>query len=89
MTEAELIDIARETIMTLVIVSAPPLLTGLVIGLAISIIQTITQIQEMTLTFVPKIVAIFVALLLFFPWIMDKLLTYTANILTNFPQYIH
>jgi flagellar biosynthetic protein FliQ len=73
MTEADLIDIARETIMTLVLVAAPPLLTGLVVGLAISIIQTITQIQEMTLTFVPKVLLVFGSLILFFPFMLNTM----------------
>lgn len=81
MTEAELIDIARETIMTLVIVSAPPLLTGLVIGLAISIIQTITQIQEMTLTFVPKVLLVFGSLILFFPFMLNTMNEFWKSIL--------
>ena len=55
MTEAQLIDIARDTIITMMLVAAPPLLTGLVVGLIISILQAVTQIQEMTLTFVPKV----------------------------------
>ncbi|OAN52925.1 flagellar biosynthesis protein FliQ [Magnetospirillum moscoviense] len=81
MTEADLIDVARETIMTLVIVAAPPLLTGLVIGLAISIIQTITQIQEMTLTFVPKVLLVFGSLILFFPFMLNTMNEFWKTIL--------
>ncbi|MGE5545763.1 MAG: flagellar biosynthesis protein FliQ [Solirubrobacterales bacterium] len=73
MTEAELIDIARETIFTMVLVSAPPLLTGLAVGLAISILQTVTQIQEMTLTFVPKVLMVFFSLVLFLPFMLHTM----------------
>jgi flagellar biosynthetic protein FliQ len=81
MTEAELIDVARETIMTLVIVAAPPLLTGLVVGLAISIIQTVTQIQEMTLTFVPKVLLVFGSLILFFPFMLNTMNEFWKSVL--------
>ena len=61
---------------------------GLFVGVTVSILQAATQIQEMTLSFIPKIISIFVALLLAFPWIMDKLVTYTREIFLNFPNYI-
>lgn len=73
MTEAELIDIAREGIFTLVVVAAPPLLTGLAVGLTISILQTITQIQETTLTFVPKVLVVFGSLIVFLPFMLGQL----------------
>jgi flagellar biosynthetic protein FliQ len=61
---------------------------GLGVGVFVSILQAATQIQEMTLTFVPKIIAVFLALLISFPWIMDKMITYTQEIFLNFPEYI-
>lgn len=73
MTEAELIDVAREGILTLMIVAAPPLLTGLAVGLVVSILQTVTQIQEMTLTFVPKVLLVFGSLVLFLPFMLNTL----------------
>ncbi len=73
MTEPELIDIARETITTMLIVAAPPLLTGLAVGLAISIIQALTQIQEQTLAFVPKVVLVFGSLVLFLPFMLNTM----------------
>ncbi|AVM75850.1 flagellar biosynthesis protein FliQ [Magnetospirillum gryphiswaldense] len=73
MTEAELIDIARDGISTLIFVAAPPLLTGLAVGLVISILQTITQIQEMTLTFVPKVLLVFGSIILFLPFMLGLL----------------
>jgi flagellar biosynthesis protein FliQ len=67
MTGPEVLDVARDALWTLIVVSAPPMLLALVIGFGISLMQALTQIQEMTLTFVPKMLAIFVALLLLFP----------------------
>jgi len=61
---------------------------GLVTGLVISIFQAVTSIQELTLTFIPKILAVFLALFLFFPWIMRIMLSFTEQILLNFPSYI-
>jgi flagellar biosynthetic protein FliQ len=76
MTEAELIDIARHGITTLVMVAAPPLLTALAVGLVISILQTLTQIQEQTLTFVPKILMVFGSLLLFLPFMLNSMIDF-------------
>ena len=73
MTGPEVLDVARDAIMTLVIVSAPVMLVGLVVGVAISLLQALTQIQEMTIAFVPKILAIFVTLLLALPFMADSL----------------
>lgn len=73
MTEAELIDIAREGILTMIVVAAPPLLTGLAVGLVVSILQTVTQIQEATLTFVPKVLLVFGSLILFLPFMLNTL----------------
>lgn len=69
-------------------VALPLLGVGLGVGLIISIIQAATQIQEATLAFVPKIIAMFLALLFAFPWIMDKIVTYTRDIFLNLPNYI-
>jgi flagellar biosynthetic protein FliQ len=73
MTGAEVLDVARDAIWTIVIVSLPLLLVGLVVGVAISLVQALTQIQEQTLVFVPKILAIFVTLLLALPFMSDAL----------------
>ncbi len=77
MTEAELLDIAREGFRVLIIISAPPLLAGLLIGLIIALFQALTQIQEMTLTFVPKILLIFVTLVIFLPFMLNELSDFT------------
>ena len=73
MTGPEVLDVAREAIYTLVVVSAPVMLVGLAVGVAVSLLQALTQIQEMTLAFVPKILAIFVSLLIALPFMAEKL----------------
>jgi flagellar biosynthetic protein FliQ len=73
MTGAEVLDVARDSIWTLVIVSSPLMLVGLLVGVVISLFQALTQIQEMTLVFVPKILAIFVTMLLALPFMADSL----------------
>ena len=88
MTEQFIVDFALEAITTTLLVSAPMLGFGLVTGLVISIFQAVTSIQELTLTFIPKILAVFFALFLFFPWLMKMMLSFTENILVNFPTYI-
>lgn len=73
MTAAEVMDIAREAIWVLIKVSGPVMLVGLVVGVVISLVQALTQVQEMTLTFVPKILAIFVSLVLFMPFMIGTM----------------
>jgi flagellar biosynthesis protein FliQ len=73
MTGPEVLDVAREAIITLVLVSSPLMLVGLVVGVAISLLQALTQVQEMTLVFVPKILAMFLTMLLVLPYMSDQL----------------
>jgi flagellar biosynthesis protein FliQ len=73
MSGPEVLDVAREAIWTLIVVGSPLMLVGLVVGVVISLFQALTQIQEQTLVFVPKILAIFVALLIALPFMADKL----------------
>lgn len=68
-----MLDVARDAIMTLVVVSAPVMLIGLAVGVVISLFQAVTQIQEMTLAFVPKILAIFITLLVALPFMAEKM----------------
>ena len=77
------IDIGRKAVQTVLLVAAPMLLAGLIIGLLVSIFQAATQINEQTMTFVPKIVAVLLALLLFGPWIMNIILPFTTSILAG------
>lgn len=83
-----IIGLAGQAIFTALKISAPMLLLGLVVGLIISIFQATTQIQEQTLAFVPKIIAVLLALLLFGPWILTTLVDFTFNILDNLYKYI-
>lgn len=83
MTGPEIVDVARDAITTLVLVASPLMLVGLVVGVAISLVQALTQIQEMTLVFVPKILAIFVAMLLALPFMADVLNGYMTRIATR------
>ena len=73
MSGPEVLDVARDAILTLVLVSAPLMLVGLAVGVIISLFQALTQIQEMTLVFVPKILAMFIALLVALPFMADTL----------------
>ena len=81
MTEAELIEIAREGMLVMLKISAPPLLAGLAVGLIVSLFQTVTQIQEQTLTFVPKVLIVFLTLLLFLPFMMHSLMDFTRGVM--------
>lgn len=80
MTDILVIKIMRESLMTVLIVAAPVLGVGMFVGLIVSIIQTTTSIQEQTLTFVPKMIAIFITIILFGSWMIRVLLNYTVNI---------
>jgi len=73
MTGPEVLDVARDAITTLIIVASPVMLVGLAVGVVISLLQAVTQIQEMTLAFVPKILAIFVSLLIALPFMAERL----------------
>ena len=73
MTDTEIIDVAREALLICIKIGAPVLLIGLVVGVSIALVQALTQIQEMTLVFVPKILAIFLAMFFFLPWMMTIL----------------
>jgi len=88
MNENIIIDIARDTLWLIIKVSAPMLITSLVIGLVISILQTVTSIQEQTLTFVPKVIAVFLIILLFGNWILTEVKDFTINLFMNINYYI-
>lgn len=88
MTPEAVTSLMSEAIKLTLIIGAPMLLVGLVVGLAISVFSAVTQIQEMTLTFVPKIVAVYLALLFTLPWMIEKLTTYTINLFTNIPLMV-
>ena len=86
MTPQAVVDIGREALMITLLIAAPPLLAGLAVGLIISIFQAVTQIQEFTLTFIPKILAVFVATMIFLPWMLRVFLAYTTDLFIKIPM---
>lgn len=88
MTEAAVLDIMRQAFYDIIICSAPMLIVSLVVGLIVSIFQTVTSIQEQTLTFVPKIISIFIAMLVFGSFIMNTITGYMTDLWSNFTAYI-
>ena len=81
-------QVVRQTFETMLLVSGPVLAVSLLVGLLISIFQAITQLQEMTITFVPKIIAVFVTLIITFPWIMKILSGFTRELFRNIAFYV-
>ena len=88
MTPEFVVSFAKEAIQLTILVAMPMLGLGLVVGLAVSIFQATTSIQEMTLTFVPKILAVLLGLLYFAPWMLEKVTVYTENLINQIPMYI-
>ncbi len=88
MTIDLIIGMAAEAIKVTLLLAAPMLTVGLAVGLVVSIFQAVTQIQEMTLTFVPKIVAVMVALIVALPWMINLMVTYTRELFQAIPMYI-
>jgi len=84
-----IIGFGRQAVEITLLLALPMLGLGLIVGLMISIFQAVTQIQEMTLTFIPKIVAVMTALVVFSPWMLEKIVTYTRTLIINIPNYIH
>ncbi len=82
------IQLGQQALWIVMIVSAPMLGLGLLVGLAVSVFQATTSIQEQTLAFIPKIIAVFVAILLFGPWMLRIMVEYITNLLVNLPSYI-
>jgi len=88
MDQGAIIDIAQKALLTVLYVSAPMLGLSMIVGLLISIFQATTQIQEQTLTFVPKIIAVIAAIALFGSWMLNVLIEFTEEIYTNIGIYI-
>ncbi|MGL5269784.1 MAG: flagellar biosynthesis protein FliQ [Selenomonadaceae bacterium] len=82
------IQLGQEALMMVMLISAPMLGLGLLVGLLVSVFQATTSIQEQTLAFIPKIIAVFVAVLVFGPWMLRLMVDYVTNILINLPGYI-
>ncbi|HRB16351.1 MAG: flagellar biosynthesis protein FliQ [Nitrospira sp.] len=89
MTIETVTEIGRQAIETTILVSAPILGLSLIVGLLVSTFQAMTQINEATLTFVPKVLAVFAATLLFLPWMMGVLIAFMTHIITSIPSLIH
>ncbi|WP_300456352.1 flagellar biosynthesis protein FliQ [Desulfobacula sp.] len=88
MTPEFIVEFATQAITLTIYLSMPMLGLGLIVGLMVSIFQAVTQIQEMTLTFVPKIIAVFLGLLFAAPWMLEKITIFTTRIFENIPMYI-
>ena len=87
-TQEAVIDIARDAIYTMIITAAPLLLVSLIIGLIISIFQTVTSIQEQTLTFVPKILAVFITMMICGSWMLDNMSNFMIELWSRFSYFV-
>lgn len=88
MSHAIVVDLARNMIMTALLIAAPMLVVALAVGLIVSIIQAVTQIQEQTLSFVPKLVAVAVTFIIALPWIIQVMVKYTSELFRSLPSMI-
>lgn len=88
MSQNDFLDVMRNALMLTLILSAPMLAFGLVVGLIVSIFQAVTQINEMTLAYIPKILAVFVALAIFGPWMMQLMLNFSSNMFISLPSLV-
>ena len=88
MTEGQVLDIARQALYTIILCSAPLLIISLVVGLVVSIFQTVTSIQEQTLTFVPKIICVFLGMMIFGSWILTNLTEFINTLWSDFSIYL-
>ncbi len=83
------VAVAKQTLFLTLILTGPPILSAMLVGLVISILQATTQVQEQTLTFVPKLVSIVVVLGVIGPWMLSQLVSFATSIFGSFPAYIH
>jgi flagellar biosynthetic protein FliQ len=88
MNQDTVVNLATQAMTLALKVAGPILLVGLVIGLVVSIFQAVTQIQEQSLTFIPKVVGVAALMVLLGPWMLDQLVTYAQNLYTSIPQMI-
>lgn len=88
MTDELIMQLGQETLKTAALLSAPILITALVVGLIISILQAITQINEATLTFIPKIIVVALVIVIAGPWMLDIMSRFTINLLENITDYV-
>jgi flagellar biosynthesis protein FliQ len=85
MDPQQAIDLGREALLTTLMVSAPVLIAGIAVGLLIGLLQAVTQIQEQTIAFVPKIVAMIIALSISLPWLVVRMIEYSTDLITRIP----
>ncbi len=88
MNSGDVITVARQTVWVIVKTAVPILLVSMIVGLVISLFQTLTSIQEQTLTFVPKLLAILLALMIMGTWILNEIVQFMTTLWSNFGQYI-
>jgi flagellar biosynthetic protein FliQ len=88
MSQDLVVQLFRDLLKSTLILMAPMLIVSIIVGMLVSVFQAATQIHEMTLVFVPKILAIVLCLMVLFPWLMNFAISYTTNILTNIPVYV-
>ncbi len=86
--EAYLISITKQALYLVLILTAPPVATAMMLGLSVGLIQATTQVQEQTLTFVPKLIGVIVALTIVGPWIMVQMINFATSLLSSFPEYV-
>ena len=84
MTQELLVQVGRQALITVLLVAGPALLAGMTIGLIVSVFQAVTQIQEFTLTFVPKILAVLTVFIIAMPWMLNTLLSFIVNLYSDF-----
>jgi flagellar biosynthetic protein FliQ len=89
MTQEFVVTLGKDALTTAFMVAAPMLLSGLIVGLAIGVFQAVTQIQEMTLTFIPKILVVVIALVVFLPWILNVLITFATTVFGSITTIAH
>ena len=89
MTPEMVTEIGRQAIETTLLISAPMLGLALVVGRAVSVVQAMTQLNEMTLTFVPKVVGVFAVILVFLPWMLGVLTSFMTQLFLSIPNYAH
>lgn len=87
MNQDLILKLAKDTLEVTLMIAAPMLIVSLVVGIAVSIAQVVTSIQDMTLSFVPRVIAVFLAFLLTFPWVMNILLAFTSGIFGHLERF--
>jgi flagellar biosynthetic protein FliQ len=88
MDQAMVISVGKQALQVTLMVAAPLLGFGLIAGVLVSVFQAVTSIQDMTLTFIPKILAVILALILFFPWMLNVLVDFTTDLFSNIPYWV-